>query len=103
MSDVVSRRRGLEGLLDTLKGAALARTHYAQPHLRRRNDIDFFVRQVDLARAEAVLSALGFARATEADAELWTGQRHYAKTTPGGTGHVDLHWRVVDPLAFADV
>jgi hypothetical protein len=92
---------GLDMLV--LKGAALACTHYAQSHLRPRNDIDLFVRQVDLSRAEAVLSALGFARATEADAELWTGQRHYAKTTPGGTGHVDLHWRVVNPLAFANV
>jgi Uncharacterised nucleotidyltransferase len=95
---------GAAGLdLLVLKGAALACTHYAQSHLRPRNDIDLFVRQVDLARAEAVLSALGFARATEADAELWTGQRHYAKTAPGGTSHVDLHWRVVNPQAFANV
>ncbi len=46
---------------------------------------------------------VGFERAQEANAELWTGQRHYAKTTPAGTSHVDLHWRVVNPQAFADV
>ena len=40
---------GAAGLdLLVLKGAALACTHYARSHLRPRNDIDLFVRQVDL-------------------------------------------------------
>lgn len=92
---------GLDLLL--LKGTALAYTHYKQPHLRPRNDIDLFVRQADIGRFEAVLSALGFARAPEPDAGLWTAQRHYAKTSPAGTSHVDLHWRVVNPQVFAGV
>ena len=92
---------GLDLLL--LKGTALAYTHYPQPHLRPRNDIDLFVRQADLGRADALLSALGFARAPEANAELWTAQRHYSKTSPAGAVHVDLHWRVVNPQVFADV
>jgi hypothetical protein len=92
---------GLELLL--LKGTALAYTHYPEPHLRPRNDIDLFVRQADIRRCEAVLSTLGFARAAEADAELWTAQRHYSKTTPAGPVHVDLHWRVVNPQVFAGV
>ena len=92
---------GLDLLL--LKGTALAYTHYQQPHLRPRNDIDLFVRQADIGRAEAVLSALGFARAPEANAELWTAQRHYSKASPAGTSHVDLHWRVVNPQVFAGV
>ena len=90
---------GLDLIL--LKGTALAYTHYPQPHLRPRNDIDLFVRQTDIGCAEAVLSSLGFARAPEADAELWTAQRHYLKTSPAGTAHVDLHWRVVNPQVFA--
>ena len=85
-----------------LKGTALAYTHYPHPHLRPRNDIDLYVRHDDLDRAEAVLRSRGFERAPEANAELWTGQRHYAKTAPAGAIHVDLHWRVVNPLVFAD-
>jgi len=92
---------GLDLLL--LKGTALAYTYYRQPHLRPRQDVDVFVRASDIARAEAILFGLGFERALEADAELWTGQRHYAKTTRAGTTHVDLHWRVVNPRPFADV
>src|SRR4051812_21311225 len=49
-----------------LKGTALAYTHYPQPHLRPRNDIDLFVRHTDIGRAETVLSSLGFARGREA-------------------------------------
>jgi hypothetical protein len=86
-----------------LKGAALAYTHYPRPYLRPRNDLDLYIRLTDLDRAEAVLASRGYERTQEANAELWTGQRHYTKTTPAGTSHVDLHWRVVNPLAFADV
>ena len=92
---------GLDLLL--LKGTALAYTHYPEPHLRPRNDIDLFVRQADIRRCEDVLSTLGFVRAPEADAELWTAQRHYSKTTPAGAVYVDLHWRVVNPQVFAGV
>jgi hypothetical protein len=92
---------GLELLL--LKGTALAYMYYPEPYLRPRNDIDLFVRQADIRRCEAVLSTLGFARAQEADAEWWTAQRHYSKTTPAGAVHVDLHWRVVNPQVFAGV
>ena len=96
-----ARGAGIDLLL--LKGAALAYTHYSKPWLRPRNDVDLFVRVADLARAEAVLVSLGYRREPEADAELWTGQRHYAKATAAASVHVDLHWRVANPLAFAHV
>ena len=92
--------RGLELLL--LKGAALAYTHYRQPYLRPRNDVDLFLRLSDLGRAEELLASLGYERAPEADAEVWTGQRHYVKTAATGAVHIDLHWRVANPLAFAE-
>ena len=85
-----------------LKGTALAYTHYAAPHLRPRADIDLLVRREDLGRAGRVLVELGYGRSVEADAELWTGQRHYLKPTPSGPVMVDLHWRAANPLAFAD-
>ncbi len=94
-----AHNRGLELLL--LKGAALAYTHYRQPYLRPRNDIDLFLRSADLGGAEDLLASLGYERAPEADAEMWTGQRHYVKAAPSGAVHIDLHWRVANPLAFA--
>jgi Uncharacterised nucleotidyltransferase len=96
-----ANRGGLDLLL--LKGTAFAYTYYRQPHLRPRQDVDVFVRTADIGRAEAILLALGFERALEADAELWTSQRHYTKTAAAGAVHVDLHWRVVNPRAFVDV
>ncbi len=95
-----ARQAALDVLL--LKGTALAYTHYPKPYLRPRQDVDLYIRFADLARAEGVLASLGYRRATEADAELWTGQRHYTKTTASGDVHVDLHWRIANPLAFAD-
>ena len=85
-----------------LKGAALAYTHYPEPHLRPFADIDLLIRRNDLERAAAALTGIGYARDVEADAELWTGQRHYLKTSAAGPVMVDLHWRVANPLAFAD-
>ena len=95
-----SHRHGIDVLL--LKGAALAYTHYAEPHLRPHADIDLLIRRDDLDRAAAMLAALRYARANEADAELWTGQRHYVKADVSGAAMVDLHWRASNPLAFAD-
>ena len=95
-----SHRHGIDVLL--LKGAALAYTHYAAPYLRPHVDIDLLIRRDDLDRAGPMLAELGYARTNEADAELWTGQRHYMKPAVSGTGMVDVHWRASNPRAFAD-
>lgn len=84
-----------------LKGVALAYTHYAAPHLRPRVDIDLLIRRHQLDSTGRLLVDLGYSRVVEADAELWTGQRHYVKTSATGEMLVDLHWRVANPLAFA--
>ena len=95
-----AHRHGLDALL--LKGAALAYTHYPEPHLRPYNDIDLLIRQDDRDRAAAMLSDIGYARDVETDAEFWSGQRHYVKTTASGRVMADVHWRVANPLVFAD-
>ena len=95
-----AQRHGVELLL--LKGAALAYTHYRRPYLRPRNDVDLFLRRADLGRGEEILASLGYERAPEADAELWTGQRHYVRAAPTGAAFVDLHWKVANALAFAE-
>jgi hypothetical protein len=85
-----------------LKGAGLAYTVYAEPHLRPRDDTDLFIRCGDLDRAGSVLAACGYARAEEPDAELATTQRHYTCGDGAGLRHiVDLHWRIAIPRVFA--
>jgi hypothetical protein len=86
-----------------IKGAALSHTHYPQPYLRPRVDIDLLVERRDVERAHQALERDGWSRDIESDAELATGQRHYTK--PVGAGgrveRVDLHWRIANPLVFA--
>ena len=84
-----------------IKGAALAYTHYAAPHLRPRDDIDVLVRREELDRVALMLTSLGYEREPDGDGELWTGQRHYVKTTPSGVARVDVHWRAANPRAFS--
>jgi len=102
-----AHEHGIEMLL--LKGSALAYTHYPAPHLRPRGDIDMLIRRRDLDRAAHVLTRMGYERSLETDAEIWTGQRHYARTSAAGPVLVDLHWRAANPrlcagaLAFDEV
>lgn len=103
----------LRGLLDALgaarvdalliKGAALSHTHYPEPYLRPRADIDLLVDRSDVERAQRVLECGGWARDVESDAELAKGQRHYTKPlgAAGRVERVDLHWRIANPLVFA--
>ena len=92
--------QGVEVLL--LKGAGLAYIAYDAAHLRPRLDADLLIRREALASAHAVLSADGWIRGPESDAEVASTQRHYSKTLDGGRDeHIDLHWRVANPPAFA--
>jgi len=95
-----SRRAAVDVLL--LKGAALAYTHYREPHLRPFNDVDLLIRPADRDRAARAIESAGYSRAVETDAELWSGQHHFVKTTPSGRVMVDLHWRIANPIAFAE-
>jgi hypothetical protein len=84
-----------------LKGAGLAYTVYAAPHLRPACDIDLFVAPDTLASAENALSDSGYRRRLEPDVELASGQRHYDRDDPLGKQVVDLHWRVSNVHLFA--
>ena len=65
---------GVKALL--LKGAALAYTVYAAPHLRPRGDLDLLIAHADLQAADQALLAAGWLRAVEHD------QRVDHDTTP---------------------
>ena len=91
----------LKGLLRTfdekdlrvipLKGPFLAKRLYGKTELRACQDLDLLVSKRDLARAEAVLTAIGFTPGTPDD---------YHRQWYRGTTTVELHHDVVNPLAF---
>ena len=92
---------GVKALL--LKGAALAYTVYAAPHLRPRGDLDLLIAHTDLQAADQALLAAGWLRAVEHDHESITTQRHYV---PGEAArfaeNLDLHWKIAVPRVFGD-
>ena len=96
------RAAGIRALV--IKGAALAYTAYSAPWLRPRVDIDLLVHPGDLDPSDTVLREEGWSRDAEPDHHLASAQRHYRKPIPGQHGqveHLDLHWRPVNPPAFA--
>ena len=85
-----------------IKGAALAYTLYDAPTERPRHDADLFVHLDQIAAADAVARRLGYERAIEPDLTAASGQRHYLPPSASADS-IDLHWRVVNPLAFERV
>jgi hypothetical protein len=92
--------------IDTIpiKGAAVAHTHYPQPHLRARGDSDLIVRAQDRARLAAVLQACGYVPADAVNGTLVTQQAQWTRPLGGGLAHtLDIHWQAFNRHAFADV
>lgn len=83
-----------------IKGCALAFTHYTDPCLRPRSDMDIIVPETAREAAHQTLSDLGLIRLPAHHGKYinfqtawhWPGQ-------PGGA--VDLHWRINNSLWFA--
>jgi hypothetical protein len=90
---------GVDALL--MKGAGLAHTVYPASHLRARADTDILIEHGNLPRAEAVLSAAGWDRPVERSVEMTAAQYHYSRRD-GAAHHIDLHWRIANPLIFAN-
>jgi hypothetical protein len=91
---------GVKALL--LKGAALAYTHYPQPWLRPRLDIDLLVAPDDRTRAVTTLQGLGYHPATHFAGELVTYQSQLRRVDRHGLiDRLDLHWRTANPQVFA--
>ncbi len=106
------RQEGLRRVLDRLheeridvlvfKGAALEHLIYDTPYLRPRTDADLLVRRRDVESTERILLSFDYVRQVEPDTEIASSQRHYAPRRPLWDP-IDLHWRIVNPLAFGDV
>jgi Uncharacterised nucleotidyltransferase len=92
---------GVDALL--LKGAAWAHLLYADPVLRPRRDADVLVDRPALDAADRVLRSLGYETPPAHTKELVTAQRTYRRVDGLQLAHqIDLHWRVTNPLVFAD-
>lgn len=85
------------------KGAALAHTHYGQPWLRPRVDTDLLIRRRDIDATHAAFASLGAAYIPHVTGRYVMSQFHYVRTDRAGCRHLyDVHWRIVNPMAFAD-
>ena len=103
-------RRVLDGIAEAgvgaavIKGAALAATHYPEPHLRPRGDTDLAIRAGDRDAAWRVLESLGYRRTGAVDGDLVTQQCQWYRELRGGIVHViDVHWRLFNPHAFGAI
>ena len=83
------------------KGGALAYTHYPEPWLRPRIDVDLLVRDADADRTARVLEGVGCRRAIRPTGGHVTHQFTYFATAGGTNVAYDVHWRVADPHVFA--
>jgi hypothetical protein len=92
-------REGLRPLV--MKGAALAATHYEEGWLRPRGDADLLVPADGVHRARSLLEHLGCRRALRPEGRSVTHQARYVRDVSGVPVAYDLHWRVMDPEAFA--
>lgn len=84
------------------KGAALATTHYAAPHLRPRTDADLLIDARDRASFARALAPLGYQQQHEIAGRLVSHQHHYGKRDGYGVFHaLDVHWKISNRHALA--
>ncbi len=85
----------------SFKGPALAVAAYHNMALRRCDDLDFFVRETDMAKAINVLASLGYERFEPDGTELMTSLRyHVALLHPQTKILVEVHWKLAPPYFY---
>ena len=95
------QQEGIKPLV--LKGSGLAYTHYQQPWMRSRLDMDLLVASGDRAPASDVLGSLGYQPSTHFDGELVTYQAQLRRVDGHEMTHrVDLHWKIANPQVFSN-
>src|SRR5687767_402541 len=108
----VVRSRELDSLLDrfasagmrllVFKGAALARTHYADPASRPRCDTDVLIAREARADAGRVLTDAGYREEAGSGGERISRQRIWTRTDSIGIRHsIDLHWALSNRARYA--
>ncbi len=87
-----------------MKGAQLAYSLYSRPDLRPRIDSDLLIAQSAQSQVELILDRRGYAPSREQQfGDLLRYQTTYIKSSGAYRHTVDLHWRALDPQAFAHV
>jgi hypothetical protein len=87
-----------------IKGAAWAYTIYPRPDLRARLDTDILIDPASRPLLDATVTGIGYRPAIETSMALASSQRHYTRTDNLSMAHhLDVHWRVTNPLAFANL
>jgi hypothetical protein len=83
-----------------IKGAHLAYSHYAEPHLRQRDDSDLLIDGADAGRVAAILAREGYRRVPGVTGEAVIGQMVFDRE--GAMGAVlDVHTRIAAPRVAA--
>ena len=85
------------------KGTALAYACYADPLLRPRLDTDLLIGPEDVEAASAALESMRFVRTARPIGEHVTHQLTYVRAACGVESAFDVHWKIADPQAFADL
>ncbi len=79
-----------------LKGAVLAYTVYPDPACRPMGDLDFWVTDDEMPRAQAALERLGYAASANAERPVTMQRRNRGEIqlrgTRPGQGLIELHW-----------
>lgn len=85
------------------KGQALAHTLYPQPWFRPRSDTDILLDRDDMPAAIEALTALGYTPDASIPGDLLLTQQSLRKRSTGVEHAWDLHWRLSNRPAFAQL
>lgn len=86
-----------------LKGSALAYSLYKRPYHRIHGDTDILIRPADKDTVDTLLSASGYKRSVNVSGSLISHQNTYSKTEMGIRHDYDVHWKISNRNAYADL
>lgn len=86
-----------------LKGSALAYSLYRQPYHRIRGDTDLLIRHADKDIVDALLVENGYQRAVNVSGRLISHQNTYGKIEKNSSHNYDIHWKLSNRNAYADL
>jgi hypothetical protein len=90
---------GVESCL--FKGRAIAEQIYGDPNCRYSSDIDILIRQDDVLKADAILSAADYRRDNDLPLLFWMERIHHAVYLEPLSGHtIEVHWNFGIPSFF---
>lgn len=85
------------------KGAALAYSIYPRPDVRPSGDSDLFIQVNDRERVFDTFRRLGYEQENQITGDLINAQRSVTRRTGPLTHAIDIHWKLVNPVKYADV